>query len=175
MKIYFVRHAESTANKNHTDNRSPETPLSKYGLRQAELVAKRLLGVEIDFVCSSPHLRAKQTAEIISEKIGKPVKYWNQIIESDSSEKKFNKLNSRVTKILKEFISYPAKSSFICVSHATTIEAIIAKMVFGRKLSSQIMNAIKKHFGTANTGVSICELTKKDGWMLDTFNDSSHL
>lgn len=174
MKIYLIRHGESIAKKRGV-GQSSETPLSKYGREQAENVAERLKNSKIDIIYSSTHFRAKQTAEIILRKIKKPTEYWRDLIEVDSLSENFSELNQKSEKIIKHFISHHKNQSVICVFHTTMIEAIIAKMIFGKNLSEQIMDEIKKHFGTTNTGISICEFTEKDGWILHTFNDSSHL
>ncbi len=174
MKIYLIRHGESVANKGGLSQTS-ETLLSEQGIKQAKDVAKRLTRLKIDLIYSSTHLRAKQTAEIISKKIKKPIEYWENLIETDAFKENFDELNKRLEKVLEHLISHHKNQSVLSISHATMIEAIIAKMIFGENLSGQIMASIKKHFGTANTGISICEFTERDGWVLHTFNDSSHL
>lgn len=174
MILYLIRHGESIANKDGLDQ-SSGTTLSKCGKEQAKNIAKRLKNVEIDFIYSSTHLRTRQTAETISKKIKKPIEYWGDLVEADSSTEDFNNLNQRAKKILENLIFRHKNQPVLCVSHASMIEAIIAKMVFGENLSEEIMAAIKKHFGTTNTGISICEFTEKNGWVLHTFNDSSHL
>lgn len=174
MKVFLIRHGESTANK-RVPNQSSRTTLSKHGIEQAKNVAEKLANIKIGIIYSSTHLRAKQTAEIISQKIKKPIEYWEELLEINSLKENFDDQNQRSKKVLEHLIFHHKNQSVICVSHATMIEAIIAKMIFGESLSGQIMLAIKKHFGTTNTGISICEFTEKDGWVLHTFNDSSHL
>lgn len=174
MKLYLIRHGESTANKAGLDQ-SSETLLSEHGIEQAKNVAERLSKLKIDLIYSSPYLRTKQTVEIISEKIKKPIEYWGDLIEVDLPKETFYEINKRSKKVLEHLIYHHKNQTVLCVSHATMIEAIVAKMIFGEDLSEQIMTSIKKHFGTTNTGISICELTKKDGWVIHTFNDSSHL
>ena len=174
MKLYLVRHGETDANRLGL-SQSPKTPLSEDGLKQAKIVARRLAGIKIDIIYSSTYLRAKRTAEVISKEIDEPIEYWGKLIEAGSSEENFKGLNRRAEKILEHLISHHRDQSVLCVSHATMIEAIIAKLVFGENLSDKIMSDIKRHFGTTNTGISICEFTEKNGWILNTFNDSSHL
>lgn len=171
MIVYFVRHAERLK----AGERSPESPLTENGFRQGELVGERIKKVQIDVIYSSSYTRAKQTAEVISKIINKPIELWDHLIEADSEKETFNELNSRSKAILEHLLSHHRNESVLCVSHASMIETIIAKMVFGDNLSAEILNDLRKHFGTTNTGVSICEFTEKDGWTLKTFNDSSHL
>ncbi len=174
MKIYLIRHGESTANKAGIDQ-SSGTLLSEHGSEQAKNIAERLSKLKIDLIYSSPYLRTKQTVEIISDKIKKSIEYWEDLIEVDLPKETFDEINKRSKKVLDHLISHHKNQTVLCVSHATMIEAIIAKMIFGEDLSEQIMASIKKHFGTTNTGISICEFTEKDGWILHTFNDSIHL
>jgi len=63
-KFYVVRHGE--ASRNH-----PEAPLSPLGIQQSERVAdflKQECGTSVTRLITSPLLRAKQTADIISQK-----------------------------------------------------------------------------------------------------------
>lgn len=80
MILYLVRHGESEANKNNFHH-TPEVPLSSAGLLQANEVAKRFKNIHIDLIYSSPMIRAKQTAEVISKKVGVPVEYWDDLSE----------------------------------------------------------------------------------------------
>lgn len=175
MRIYFIRHGESVARKNGLIDQTSETPLSDQGQKQAKAVTNRLRGIKIDLIYSSTFLRAEQTAEIISKKIGVPVERWEQLVEASESTETFNALDGRAGKILEHLLCHHKNQTVLCVSHATMIEAIVAKMVFGSDLSFEIMAHIKKHFGTINTGVSIAEFNEKDGWSLLTFNGFGHL
>lgn len=80
MNVYFVRHGESEGNKEKI-HQGEGVPLSKQGRVQAEAVAKRLKNLSIDIIYSSPYLRAKQTAEIISKELKLPIEYWVQLKE----------------------------------------------------------------------------------------------
>ena len=67
--IYFVRHAQSTANAGGVTVAHADIPLSELGRRQAELVAE-LLDVEPKLLLSSTYGRAVETARPFSEKTG---------------------------------------------------------------------------------------------------------
>lgn len=74
MKIYFVRHGESTANLlREFSNSDSKHPLTETGLRQAYIVAHALSGLSIEQIYSSPILRALQTAQILAESLGIPI------------------------------------------------------------------------------------------------------
>ncbi len=80
MLIIFVRHGESELNKKGKHQFS-DTKLSKVGIKQAELVSKRLFGIKADLIISSKYQRAKQTAQIINRRLKKKVVYTDLFIE----------------------------------------------------------------------------------------------
>ncbi|MDP3918127.1 MAG: histidine phosphatase family protein [Candidatus Woesebacteria bacterium] len=80
MLVYLVRHGESEGNKLRF-HQVEETPLSKKGIKQAEVLAERLKNTKIDVIYSSKITRAKQTAEIISKKLNIPIEYWDNLVE----------------------------------------------------------------------------------------------
>jgi broad specificity phosphatase PhoE len=72
MKLYCVRHGESTGNRDRL-HQSPNTPLSDIGEDQAQFVAHRFKTIAIDHILSSPYKRAHQTAKAIQSVTGKPL------------------------------------------------------------------------------------------------------
>ena len=72
--LVLIRHAKSSwGNPEVVDH---ERPLNDRGLRNAPEMGKRLkkIGVEYDALISSTALRAQQTAEIIANSIGWPIR-----------------------------------------------------------------------------------------------------
>ncbi len=80
MNVYFVRHGQSEGNLKNL-HQSPEMPLSEDGKNQAVILAERLKEMPIDLIFTSPFIRSSQTAKIISEKLGLPVEYWEELKE----------------------------------------------------------------------------------------------
>lgn len=80
MKIYLIRHGKSEANRKNL-YQSPDNPLSKIGIRQAKILARRVRNIQVDFIYSSDLERAQQTAEIISQETGKKIEYWKDLRE----------------------------------------------------------------------------------------------
>ena len=74
MKLFLVRHGQSTLNKVNT-HQTPTTPLSPEGIKQARLVAAKLKGMRFDVVLCSKYLRAVQTSEIINRALRKRIRY----------------------------------------------------------------------------------------------------
>ncbi len=65
MKVYIARHGEVPHNAFKIYNRRDED-LTNHGIEQAEELKKKIEGMEFDIIISSPLLRAKHTAEIIT-------------------------------------------------------------------------------------------------------------
>lgn len=78
--IYFVRHGESDGNANNL-RQTGDTSLTGKGLQQSKLLADRCKKLPIEIILCSPMVRAKQTAEIISDKISKQIEYTGLLIE----------------------------------------------------------------------------------------------
>ena len=72
MKLYFVRHGETDSNLRKRVV-SFDDQLTENGRQQARQVAARIAGKSIELILASPHVRTKETAAIIAEKIGKNV------------------------------------------------------------------------------------------------------
>ena len=81
-ELLLVRHGETDWNaegrlQGHTDR-----PLNEYGRRQARGLADELAGEELDAIYSSDLARARETAEIVGERLGLPV-----VLDPDLREK----------------------------------------------------------------------------------------
>ena len=70
MRIYFARHGESQANLLHEiSNRGLRHGLTRKGREQAEGLARRLQGIPIATIYSSPVLRAIETSVILAHRL----------------------------------------------------------------------------------------------------------
>lgn len=68
MKLYLVRHGETEKNKYHLVQGQTEADLSQKGIDDAKELIPLINSLDLDVVISSPMRRAKETAEIITEK-----------------------------------------------------------------------------------------------------------
>lgn len=78
--VYFVRHGQSV------DNASPvfqsiNSPLSEKGITQAKSIADRLAGISFEALIASPVIRAKETAQYISETTHKDIIFSDLFVE----------------------------------------------------------------------------------------------
>jgi broad specificity phosphatase PhoE len=81
--LLLVRHGETDWNaegrlQGHTDR-----PLNDFGRRQARQLAEQLEGEEFEAIYSSDLARARETAEIIGERLGLPVELDPDLREKD--------------------------------------------------------------------------------------------
>ena len=73
MKLYFVRHGETSSNLQKSVVNFNDQ-LTEAGHKQAQELAERILDIPIDIILASPHKRTKETAEIITKEINKEIK-----------------------------------------------------------------------------------------------------
>lgn len=79
--VYFVRHGQGENNIEHGVYQGGDAPLTSKGVEEAHTIAKRAERLPVEVLISSTFLRTRQTAEIISEHVGKPVLYSELFIE----------------------------------------------------------------------------------------------
>jgi 2,3-bisphosphoglycerate-dependent phosphoglycerate mutase len=76
-QVYFVRHAESTANAGHITSKPGDSPLTARGWLQAQCAADAMVQAP-ELIVTSAFVRAKQTAEPLSRQYPRvPCEVWN--------------------------------------------------------------------------------------------------
>jgi len=105
MKLYFVRHGESEANIQHViSNRESPFSLTPRGKGQANALAQNLKNIPITAIYSSPVLRARETAEILSQslhlsyEVTEALREYDCGILEDKSDEEAWKLHSEIAK-----------------------------------------------------------------------------
>jgi broad specificity phosphatase PhoE len=84
MRLYFVRHGESTANLlQEFSINSFKHPLTENGIEQAHTLAQALADLHPAGIFSSPVLRAFQTAQVLSTSLNVPVEVTSALREWD--------------------------------------------------------------------------------------------
>jgi ribonuclease H / adenosylcobalamin/alpha-ribazole phosphatase len=89
MQVHFVRHGESVSNAAPGGMALPAVQgdrLTDLGREQAAAVARYLGGVGATRVLTSPLGRARETAEILGERLGLPVEELDELQELRESE-----------------------------------------------------------------------------------------
>lgn len=79
--FYFIRHGQMDWNLYHKNTGFADPSLNETGRDQAKEAANLLKGYPLDLIISSPLLRAKETAEIIAERLKIPIKYNGDLQE----------------------------------------------------------------------------------------------
>lgn len=139
--IYFVRHGDVHNPENIWYGRLPRYRLSKKGRKQIEQTANFLLPQNIDFIYTSPLLRARQTAQIISEKMHLPIHLSKKLLETHSSlqGQSFTYLHSI------QFDVYASSTNKIV---GETLDEL------GDRMRSFIKDIVRKHAGKKVLAVS---------------------
>jgi broad specificity phosphatase PhoE len=100
-KIYFVRHGESEGNSGPI-RQVTTTVLTQKGIEQADFVAERASKISVDFLISSTMTRAMQTAQIVSEKISKPIDFSDLFVERRRPSEVLGKLKDDPQSLIAE-------------------------------------------------------------------------
>lgn len=142
--LVLIRHGQSLSNvRKILSDDIDGFPLTENGIRQVEETAAVLSRFRFDGLWSSPVLRARQTAEIISRAIEVPVETVDDLRETEMGI--FNGMNSEEALMaLESGHSYESWEShlrrlqrvmdavdgkIICVSHAMPITVMVASML----------------------------------------------
>jgi broad specificity phosphatase PhoE len=81
--LLLVRHGETDWNADGRLQGQTDRPLSEYGRGQARQLAEDLEGEGLDAIYSSDLSRARETAEIVGERLGLPVELEPDLREKD--------------------------------------------------------------------------------------------
>jgi 2,3-bisphosphoglycerate-dependent phosphoglycerate mutase len=81
--LLLVRHGETDWNADGRLQGHTDRPLSDFGRRQAQQLAAELEGEELEAIYSSDLSRARETAEIVAERVGLPVALDPDLREKD--------------------------------------------------------------------------------------------
>lgn len=82
MKVFFIRHGQTTGDVEERYGGNYDDHLSPEGVAQSQQLAQELTGRGIETLYVSPLVRAKETAEIVSKEIGCTV-----LVEPDLKER----------------------------------------------------------------------------------------
>ena len=81
LTIYYVRHAQTEANRTHVYNDLTEKMLSEQGKHQVEELAKKLDGMEFDHIIVSPQFRAMATTLPYLKSHNRTAEIWPEMSE----------------------------------------------------------------------------------------------
>ncbi|QQZ63597.1 histidine phosphatase family protein [Paenibacillus sonchi] len=187
--IGLIRHGSTAWNKEgriqgHTDN-----PLDEEGLQQAAAIAERLSGEQWDYIYSSDLLRAVQTAEVISKRLGIPVagkvpgirEMNGGLIEGTTEDERVQRWGSgwksmdmglesdesgqqRGSRAIEEIAARHPGKRILIVSHGAILRSSLRKLVPGLDVSELLKNT------------SITQIVKDNsGWTCALYNCVAHM
>jgi broad specificity phosphatase PhoE len=107
MILYVIRHGETNSNKNQMFN-IPSEEINEIGKKQAQEAAKKLEDIKFDLIICSPHIRTRQTANIIN------INNYKIIYDERIKERNVGKLANRKLDSLnmKEFWDYNKNNKY---------------------------------------------------------------
>ena len=83
MKIYLIRHGESTSDVKMKYDGDYDDNLTSKGIKEASVIAKKLSNSNIEIIFTSPKIRARQTTEILKSNLHCKIKVVNDLSEQD--------------------------------------------------------------------------------------------
>lgn len=187
-KVALIRHGSTPWNKEKRAQGSSDIPLDGEGKRDAQKLAERLKIEGWDVLYSSPLLRAKQTAEVIQEKVGLEVQFDSRLKEAGGGQiegtteagriekwgkdwrmmdlglEKPKSVVARGVEFMGDVLNKHEGQNIIVVSHGAWLSHLL------RELDSE--NTEEEHM--KNTSLS--EIVFRHGkWNCDRFNCTLHI
>lgn len=111
-KIYILRHGQSEDNANRVFAGHNDTSLTQLGRQQSLEAGEKLKNYKIDLIYSSPLKRAFETAEIISQELGKEFSIDDDLIERNFGVQT-GKPESEVNKYSNKILEYEGQVYFL--------------------------------------------------------------
>ncbi|GIN85204.1 putative phosphatase PhoE [Heyndrickxia sporothermodurans] len=188
-RIGFIRHGSTAWNKERRAQGNTDIPLDEEGLLQASMLAARLSNEEWDVIYSSDLLRAKQTADIIGEKLQNiPIHYEMRLREASGGQIEGTTEKERIEKwgpnwreldlgiekadnvvkrgipIFEEISKKHDSKNILIVSHGAFITHLLKELVPHLAQKESLNNT------------SLTKLIKENqGWECELFNCTRHL
>jgi broad specificity phosphatase PhoE len=84
--VYLARHGQTAYNLERRFQGQLPVPLDATGVAQAHDLAKRASAHEFVALWASPLLRARETAEIVAQRVGLPIREDPRLMETDAGD-----------------------------------------------------------------------------------------
>ncbi|MGG2095051.1 histidine phosphatase family protein [Bacillus sp. S13(2024)] len=188
-KIGIIRHGSTPWNKEGRAQGSSDISLDQAGLSEAYKLAERLRKENWDFIYSSDLLRAKQTAQIIGEKIlsiplyleprlreagggqiegtteeERVLKWGQNWRELDLGIESADSVITRGLSVIEEIASKHDNKNILIVSHGAFIRHLLKELV-------PHLNMVESPKNTSLTKL----IKAKNGWEPELYNCTIHL
>ena len=199
-RVYLIRHGEVAWNRENSYIGSTDLPLNDAGRRQAALLADRLKDREFEAVYASDLGRARETAEIIAEKLGLSVVIVPALRELDYGDWEGMpevELPKRFPDLFAEWRANPADvrppngETFaelrdracpalekIAEAHPDGNVIVVAHKSTNRTILCCLMGIHINHYreiGQGNAALNVIERKPDGRFVVESVNDTSHL
>ncbi|KGR77150.1 histidine phosphatase family protein [Ureibacillus manganicus] len=180
LKICLIRHGETDWNANGIIQGTLNTELNNRGKQQAESCATYLSKKNWDMIITSPLNRAKDTANIIANKISFNVEIMDEFMEKhygeavgspltnkalqDQAGEQFILFKKRVLGGLNRIIEKYDNKKILLVTHGDVIQVILTTLFQSNEYNIKVNNA----------SLSEIEFNKVQ-WTINYFNRTNYL
>lgn len=202
MRLFIIRHGESTWNSRGIiqGNRNPH--LSQKGRKQARLLARYLESCRLERIFSSNLRRAYQTAEIVAQRLNLPVEKMPQLKEIGLGiwqGKTLRGLDAKQKRLYERWVKAPSKVKVpgaedievftrrICQAFNMIIQSAdefenVAVVTHGGAICAFLSYVLKADIDRLlvsvlldNAGVSVIEVFEKKYFWVRAINYTAHL
>ncbi len=188
-KLGLVRHGSTAWNKERRAQGSANIPLDQDGIRDAELLAKRIKSEGWDVIYSSDLLRAKQTAEIVARNLNvnevfldsrlqevnggqiegttepeRIIKWGENWRELDLGIESKEMVLKRALSFIEDVTEKHPDKNVLVVSHGAYIRHLLGELVKDLKMEDHL----------ENTSVSTVKV-REGLWECELYNCTKHL
>jgi len=170
-RVFLIRHADASEGGKDPDL---GRRLTKIGEQQAEALARRVAGWQLDAIFCSDMTRAHETASVMHRHhpaIDLIVDPLFREISTGTLEEELDmpdgELKARMEAVWQKIVTMPHPVSAI-VTHNGLIKYLIGRTI-------QVEGVLKPRFHSAHTGITALRIRSKGRAVLQFFNDTSHL
>ncbi len=128
MEIYMIRHGETQWNKEKRFQGRADIPLNEYGIHLAQVTANALKSIPFTQIYTSPLIRAKETARILTGKRPVEIVEDERLLEmsfGDGEGAQIAGINTHSESNLYNFIHHPEK--YIPPAHGESFEQLYTR------------------------------------------------
>lgn len=166
MELYLARHGQSVHNRDKNDP-GPHSPLTDKGREQAHRLGEWLTAnASIDVIYTSPWVRARETADIVSDRLGLPVRVRDGLREAPvflpdvlpqqpaswcdpwpvpSLEPVYTAFREQVANVMRDIVTQHPNEAVLVVAHGGTLATMIRLLLGVDAISFWTENAALHH------------------------------
>jgi len=196
LEVILVRHGQPLAEEERRTGEALDPPLAPLGRRQAAAASLALAGEEVDAVYSSDATRAQDTARIVGERLGVPVRTLSDLREITVYRESGDATSDTPAwrEAAAAFVAGGRWESFLQPIHDPAfrlrVRSAIGEIVAGRRTGtvavvchSGVINAhladtlsLDRDYFIRPAHASITRVRLSDGrWTLQSVNETAHL